>query len=208
MTRRAPRIRRRPHRPDRDRRGCGRAAGGRLRHVKAHGALYNEAVADPLAAAIVLDAIEAASATVGRPLAVVTQPGGELARLAAARGARVIAEGFVDRAYDPAGRLVPRSEPGAMHHDPDAMVVQALDLANGQVRCIDGSVHAITVESLCVHGETPGAVAAARAVRAALERQGWVVAAAVADPSDRAAGSAGPRADPYLDEAAGHSESS
>lgn len=153
------------------------AAGSHLHHVKAHGALYNEAVVDDLAAALVLEAVTHAHERYGRALAIVTQPGGVLASAAAGVGVSVVAEGFVDRAYGSSGRLVPRSRPGAVHHDPAAMVRQALDLVRGRVRSSDGAHVVMVVASLCVHGDTPGAVAAARAVRGALERHGWLVTA-------------------------------
>lgn len=154
------------------------AAGGRLDHVKAHGSLYNEAVADRLAAEVVLDAVAAAQDRYGRALAVVTQPGGQLASSASRAGFAVILEGFVDRAYDSTGQLVPRTLHGAVHRDLDVMVRQALDLARGRIRSADGTVLTMPVASLCVHGDTPGAVAAARAVRGALEDHGWLISAA------------------------------
>ena len=151
--------------------------GAELAHVKAHGALYNEAVADPVAAQVVLEAVQGAAHGLGYPLAVMTQPGGELARVAAGAGLGVVAEGFADRGYLHSGQLVPRGHPAAVHEGVDAMVAQALDLAAGHVTPIDGDLVSLVVDSLCVHGDTPGAVAAARAIRTALEGQGWRVAA-------------------------------
>jgi UPF0271 protein len=146
-----------------------------LAHVKAHGSLYNEAVRDPVAAQVVTDAVLGAEHRLGYPVAVVTQPGGELAALASGQGVTVLGEGFADRAYVSTGQLVGRSEPGAVLGDIEAMVAQALGLAAGHVTPIDGPRIAVAVDSLCVHGDTPGAVAAARAIRAALEQQGWLV---------------------------------
>ena len=146
-----------------------------LAHVKAHGSLYNEAVHDPVAAQVVVDAVLGAELRLGYRVAVVTQPGGELAALAAGRGLTVLFEGFADRAYARAGQLVGRSRPGAVLGEIESMVAQALDLAAGHVTPIDGPRIAVAVDSLCVHGDTPGAVAAARAIRAALEQQGWLV---------------------------------
>src|SRR5205823_10255487 len=85
--------------------------------------------------------------------------GSALARAVAAAGLRFVAEGFADRAYTPQGRLVDRSEPGAVHHDPAMVIAQARTLAT-------------QVESLCLHGDTPGAVDLARGVRAALQSDG------------------------------------
>jgi 5-oxoprolinase (ATP-hydrolysing) subunit A len=152
-------------------------AGGALGHVKAHGALYNEAVLDPLAAAVVTEAVQVAAQRCGCPLAVVTQPAGVLAEVAAAAGLVVHAEGFVDRGYRPDGGLVPRGTPGALLPDVPAMVEQALALAGGSVATADGGRIALAVDTLCVHGDTPQALAAARAVRDALEAAGWQVVA-------------------------------
>ena len=148
-----------------------------LAHVKAHGSLYNEAVRDPVAAQVVADAVLGAEHTLGYRVAVLTQPGGELATLASRRGMTVLGEGFADRGYLSTGQLVGRSEPGAVLSDIESMVAQALDLAGGHVTPIDGPRIAVAVDSLCVHGDTPGAVAAARAIREALEAQGWEVVA-------------------------------
>ena len=148
-----------------------------LAHVKAHGSLYNEAVHDPVAAQVVADAVLGAENALGYRISVMTQPGGELARMAGGRAMVLIPEGFADRGYSSTGQLVPRGEPGAVHADTGSMVAQALDLAGGHVDPLDGPRIAVEVHSLCVHGDTPGAVAAARAIRAALEQQGWLVVA-------------------------------
>jgi UPF0271 protein len=91
----------------------------------------------------------------------------------------VIAEGFVDRGYLPDGRLVPRSQSGAVLHDVDTVVARSVRMAvDGVVEAVDGSVIDMRVESLCVHGDTPGAVEMATAVRAALVEAGLAVSAA------------------------------
>lgn len=151
--------------------------GAHLDHVKPHGSLYNEAVVDALAAELVGRAVVATSDELGRAVAVMTQPGGCLAVWAAAAGLPVLAEGFADRGYESTGRLVPRRRPGGVHTSVEVMVAQALDLARGRVRAVGGDQVPIEVVSLCLHGDTPGAVAAARAVRGALEADGWLVAA-------------------------------
>jgi UPF0271 protein len=147
------------------------SAFGPVAYVKPHGALYNTAAVDPGHAG----AVVAAVASVGE-LPVLCQPGSVLARLAAERGLRVVAEGFVDRGYQPDGRLVPRSSPGALVTDVAAVAARAVRMAvDGVVEAVDGSVIPMPVESLCVHGDTPGAVDMARAVRAALLDDGVTV---------------------------------
>ncbi len=172
-----------------------REAGGHgepLAHVKAHGSLYNDAVHDAVAAEVVAEAVLGAEHALGYRVAVLTQPGGQLARIAAGHGLVVIAEGFADRGYLSTGELVPRAEPGAVHSDAASMVAQALALAAGRVTPVDGPQIAVAVDSLCVHGDTPGAVAAARAIRAALEDAAWeVVAPAGAGGSRRRSSSSG-----------------
>jgi UPF0271 protein len=124
--------------------------GVRVRYVKPHGALYHRVRDDAEQAAAVL-AGSGALPVLGMP--------GALLTLAAEAGREVVLEGFPDRAYD-GDRLRPRERPGAVLTDDDAIVAQALRLAG-------------SVRSLCLHGDTPGAVSHARAVRAALEGAGW-----------------------------------
>jgi 5-oxoprolinase (ATP-hydrolysing) subunit A len=130
------------------------AAGTSVRYVKPHGALYHRVLDDREQAAAVL----AGSGS----LPVLAMPG-ELLRLAAADGRRVLHEGFPDRGYGADGRLVSRSEPGAVLTDADEIAARAVSLATAADPRID---------SVCVHGDTPGAVANARAVRRALEAAG------------------------------------
>ena len=146
-----------------------------LAHVKAHGALYNDAVRDERAADLLVEAVEEASRQCGYDLAVLTQPTGALAGRGRAAGLRVLDEGFVDRAYDSSGALVGRDRAGAVHVEVSTMVAQALGLAHGRVHAVDGSSLDLSVDSLCVHGDTLGAVRAAREVRAALEADGWML---------------------------------
>lgn len=133
------------------------AVGTRVAYVKPHGALYNTVVHDERQAAAVVDAV----APYGLPL--LGLPGAASLRLAAADGLQVVTEGFADRAYTPDGLLVPRSEPGAVLGDAAAVAGQALRLAP-------------QVDSLCVHGDSPGALDLARVVRAALVEAGHEVA--------------------------------
>ncbi len=144
--------------------GLARIAGSRVSYVKPHGALYHATDTDPVQA----EAMVAAVAEYDFALPVVTLPGSELARLAAGAGLRVITEGFADRAYQPSGRLVPRSEPGGVLHDPVLIAERVVTMARGTVQAADGTMLEIDVESICVHGDTPGAVQIAVAVREAL----------------------------------------
>ena len=153
------------------------AAGADIRYVKPHGALYNRIVIDPVQARAVARAIGDHAARTGRPLPVLGL-GGEIADAAAEAGLPFVREAFLDRAYTPEGALVPRGEPGAVLHSADAVAARAVRLVReGVVEAIDGTLVEAGAASLCVHGDTPEAVAMARAVRAALEREGVVIRA-------------------------------
>ncbi|GLZ05788.1 UPF0271 protein [Actinomadura sp. NBRC 104412] len=150
--------------------GIARAEGGRVAYVKPHGALYNRIVRDPEQARAVVDAVRAYDP--GLPL--LTLPGSAV--FGVADGLTVVAECFADRAYTPEGRLVSRREPGAVIHDREAVVGRAVRMATrGSVVAVDGSEVALDARSICVHGDTPGAVELARAVRAALAEAGVTV---------------------------------
>jgi UPF0271 protein len=149
-----------------------RAEGTSVSYVKPHGALYNAIVHHEAQARAVVDGVRAASPD----LAVLGLPGSVFLRLAAERGLRAVNEGFADRAYLPDGTLLPRSGEGAVLHDPAAVAQRALRMATDhEVVAVDGSVIVLPVESLCVHGDTAGAVDLARAVRAALASESVVV---------------------------------
>jgi UPF0271 protein len=147
-----------------------RSHGARLAHVKPHGALYNQAADDPELAR----AIARGVARVSSELVFVGLAGSQAMRhAAAAAGLRFAAEAFADRAYDGRGRLVPRSQPGSVTRDPAVAAAAALRLArDGVALAIDGSEVAVEADTLCVHGDSPGALEMARAVREALERAG------------------------------------
>lgn len=146
-----------------------RVAGTRVRYVKPHGALYATVTVDDAAA----DAVAAAVAAYDPTLPVLGPPASALAAAAEARGIGFVVEGFADRAYQPDGRLVPRAEPGSVYDHPAAAAAQAVALATQhQVTAVDGRPVAVAAESICVHGDSPGAVALARAVREALARAG------------------------------------
>jgi 5-oxoprolinase (ATP-hydrolysing) subunit A len=152
-----------------------RAHGASLRHVKPHGALYNQAVDDSALAA----AIARGASRVSRELVFVGLAGTAAMRGAAgAAGLRFAAEAFVDRAYDERGRLVSRSRPGALLSEPAAAAEAAVRLARDRVvRTLDGRELAVEADTLCLHGDNPNALGVARAVREALERAGVSVQA-------------------------------
>lgn len=151
-----------------------RAEGTRVRYVKPHGALYNDMMRDDARLEAVLRAV--AAYDVSLPVMVMatrdTQPAKHLAE---ARGVTLWFEAFADRAYDGQGRLVSRREAGAVHHDPDTIVDQALRIAQGQpLVANDGSDLVLEAQTLCVHGDNPESIAAVRAIRDALGvREPW-----------------------------------
>jgi UPF0271 protein len=152
--------------------GLCRVAGTRVRYVKPHGALYNTCVDDDAQARAVVRAVK----EYDDALPILGLPGSALLRHAEQAGLRPVSEGFADRAYTADGHLVPRSDLEALVTDADAVVERSVRLAaSGEVVAVDGSVLAMSVSSLCVHGDTPGAVDLARRVRRALERAGVVV---------------------------------
>ena len=154
--------------------GIAAAEGVRLQHVKAHGALYNMAVRSrPLA-----DAIARAAASIDRTLILLGLPGSELIEAGRQAGLRTAPEGFADRAYQPDGALVPRTRAGAVIDDTDTVVDRAVMMAQERaVIAIDGSRVSIDVETICVHGDTPGAAALALRIRQALANAGIQVRA-------------------------------
>jgi UPF0271 protein len=142
-----------------------RDAGDRVRYVKPHGALYNTIVHDTVQAAAVVDAVRRYDPT----LAVLGLPGSEWLRLAEKSGLAVITEAFADRAYAPDGRLVSRSQPGAVVHDIDIVVDRTVRMATeGMVESIGGTDVEVAPRSICVHGDTPGAVDLGYTVRKGL----------------------------------------
>ena len=150
-----------------------RAAGAEVGYLKPHGALYNRVVRDEEQAAAVVDAVLAYRRAGGRALPVLGLPGSALLAAAVAAGLPVVAEAFADRAYTPAGTLLPRTEPGAVLHDPELVVARAVRMArDGEVVAVDGTVVPVRARSLCVHGDTPGAAALAGRVREALAAAG------------------------------------
>jgi UPF0271 protein len=154
--------------------GMCRVAGTSVRYVKPHGALYNTIVHHEAQAAAVVAAVRDYSPE----LPVLGLPGSAFLREAQRAGLRTVQEFFVDRGYTPEGTLVPRAEPDALLHDPDEVTARVLRLVtDGIVVAVDGSEVAVQAASACVHGDSPGAVEMARAVRAGLEKAGVTVRA-------------------------------
>ncbi len=150
------------------------SAGTRVSYVKPHGALYNTIAVDPKQGAAVIEGIRA----VDPALALMGLAGTQILAQAAEAGLPTIAEAFADRGYRPDGQLVSRRDPGAVLHDPDAVAARMLRLATeGEVEAADGSVLRLRADSICVHGDSPGAVAMAARIRAVLLAGGVTIAA-------------------------------
>ncbi len=156
--------------------GLAAAAGTTVRYVKPHGALYNTIAHDERQARDVIAAIR----EIDPGLGLVALAGSPLLGWAEAQGLRAVAEAFADRAYTPQGTLVSRREPGAVLHDAQDVAERMLRLAEeGVVTAIDGSTVRIRAESVCVHGDSPGAVGMARQVRERLSQAGVTIASFV-----------------------------
>ncbi|MFI8517925.1 LamB/YcsF family protein [Streptomyces sp. NPDC085481] len=151
-----------------------RAAGSKVAYVKPHGALYNRVVHDEEQAAAVVDGVLLASAGgPGAGLPVLGLPGSRLHRAAEKAGLPVVGEAFGDRAYRADGTLLPRGQEGAVVTDPAEVVERSVSMARfGVVTSHCGESVAVRARSLCLHGDTPGAVDLARRVRAQLEASG------------------------------------
>ncbi|MER5545928.1 5-oxoprolinase subunit PxpA [Streptomyces sp. NPDC002589] len=150
------------------------AAGAEVAYVKPHGALYNRTVHDAEQAAAVVAGVRMA----GGALPVLGLPGSPLLTAAEEVGLTAVPEAFADRAYTPAGTLVPRREPDAVVSDEDTVVRRALAFAmHGAVEAVDGTTVPVAARSLCVHGDTPGAARIAVRVREALTAAGVEVGA-------------------------------
>lgn len=148
--------------------GMARAEGARVTYVKPHGALYNTIVHHEEHARAVVDAVRAVG-----DLALLLLPGSRAADLAREAGIEVIGETFADRAYTPSGTLVPRRESGAVIEDPEVVAERMVRFAEtGEIEATDGTILRPDATSICLHGDTPGAVDLARAVRRGLEGAG------------------------------------
>ena len=151
-------------------------AGSAVSYVKPHGALYNAIVHHREQAKAVVDAVAAFDAT----LPVLGLPGSVFLEEAERAGLRTVAEAFADRAYTPQGTLVSRSEPGAVLSDPDAVAQRVLTMiTDGTAVAVDGSTIDVRAESICLHGDSPGAVVMAAAVSNLLRANGIDISAFV-----------------------------
>lgn len=149
------------------------AAGTTVRYVKPHGALYNAVVHHESQAAALVEAVRRYDPS----LAILGLPGSVLLELAREAGLRTVEEAFADRGYTPEGTLVPRTQSGALLHDPQEVAQRIVRLVTeGKVTAVDGTDIELSADSVCVHGDTPGAVAIATAVRDALAGSGVEIA--------------------------------
>lgn len=149
--------------------GMAKAAGTRVSYVKPHGALYNRVAVDAEQAGAVVRAIVSYDAR----LPLLGIPGSEIGRQAKLAGLEFRSEAFADRAYNGDGTLVPRGAEGAILSDPQLIAERAVQIARGEaISSMEGTDLLLTPDSLCVHGDTPGAVEITRAVRTALEKAG------------------------------------
>lgn len=150
--------------------GVALSAGSAVTYVKAHGALYNQSVADPRIAELLVTVVTEFRDATGRSLAVLCLPGSRLLALAADAGLAAYGEAFADRAYTPDGQLVPRDQPGAVITDPAVSVARLKQLlGTDEIVAIDGSMIRMRARSICIHSDTRGAVQLARKLRSALE---------------------------------------
>jgi len=150
------------------------ASGSSVSYVKPHGALYNTIVSNREQAAAVAAAVQQVDAA----LPVLGMAGSAFFEEAGRVGLRTVAEAFADRAYRPDGALVSRREPGAVLRDPEAIAQRVLSMViAGEVTAVDGTRVAVSVESVCVHGDSPGAVQIAEAVRDGLAAAGIEIGA-------------------------------
>ncbi|MGS0736212.1 5-oxoprolinase subunit PxpA [Pseudomonas sp. GG8] len=151
--------------------GICRVQGGRVRYVKPHGAMYNDMMASPEQLRAVIQAIARYDAQLPLML-MATRDNSAAQALGDEFGVQLWFEAFADRAYDSAGRLVSRQLPGAVHHDPEVIIGQALTLSRGDpLRASDGSELHLKADTLCVHGDNVSSVSAVQRIRGALGEQ-------------------------------------
>ncbi|WP_313570658.1 LamB/YcsF family protein [Comamonas terrigena] len=156
--------------------GLAQAAGTTVQYVKPHGALYNTIAQDRRQAMDVIHAIKA----IDPKLVLMALAGAPLIGWARDAGLRVVAEAFADRGYTPQGALVSRREPGAVLHDENLIAQRMLTLVrDGVIEAVDGSLVRVEADSICVHGDSPGAVAIARNIRQRFEQEGVQIASFV-----------------------------
>ncbi|GGD17469.1 5-oxoprolinase subunit PxpA [Aquisalinus flavus] len=156
-----------------------------LAHVKPHGALYNHIADDLDLARLVVGVVKDTSSANGRPLALVGLADSAAKQAAEEAGLAFVGEAFVDRRYTAGGRLQPRDQSGAVIKDDHDRLTQALAIAAGKpVTTCDGNTITLNAQTLCLHGDSPGALATARAVRQALSEQGFTICPPNADLQD------------------------
>ncbi|WP_448231650.1 LamB/YcsF family protein [Microbacterium lacticum] len=149
------------------------AVGGRVAYVKPHGALYNTIARDERQSADVVAAIKA----IDPNLVLLGLAGGVVLDVASRAGLQVAAEAFADRAYQPDGQLVSRTQEGAVLHDPAAVAERMVRLADeGVIRAIDGTDVRVDARSICVHGDSPGSIAMAAETKRMLHDAGITIA--------------------------------
>lgn len=154
--------------------GFARSLGGRLAHVKPHGALYNMAAKDAALSRAIAQAVK----DFDPRLVLFGLAGSELVRAGEKAGLKVASEVFADRTYQADGSLTPRSRPNAMIRDAGTAIAQVKRMVEeGKVRSVEGTDVAVTADTLCIHGDEPGALEFARRIRAALADGGIIVAA-------------------------------
>ena len=153
--------------------GLASAVGGRVAYVKPHGALYNTIARDQRQSADVVAAIKA----IDPSLVLLGLAGGVVLDVASKAGLAVAAEAFADRAYQPDGQLVSRTQEGAVLHDPAAVAERMVRLADeGVIRAIDGTDVRVDAQSICVHGDSPGSIAMAAETKRMLQDAGITIA--------------------------------
>ncbi|WP_372966887.1 LamB/YcsF family protein [Microbacterium sp.] len=153
--------------------GLAAAVGGTVSYVKPHGALYNTIARDERQSKDVVAAIRA----IDPNLVLLGLAGGVVLDVAERAGLQVAAEAFADRAYQPDGQLVSRTEPGSVLHDPAAVAERMVRLAaDGVIRAIDGTDVPVSAQSICVHGDSPGSVAMAAETKRMLQDAGITIA--------------------------------
>ena len=156
--------------------GLAQAAGTMVKYVKPHGALYNTIAQDKRQATDVINAMKA----IDPSLVLMALAGSPLIGWARDAGLTVVAEAFADRGYTPSGALVSRREPGAVLHDEALIAQRMLTLVrDGVIEAVDGSMVRVEADSICVHGDSPGAVAIARTIRQRFEQEGVQIASFV-----------------------------
>ncbi|MFI8395332.1 5-oxoprolinase subunit PxpA [Pseudomonas sp. NPDC078863] len=150
--------------------GICKVQGGRVSYVKPHGAMYNDMMANPLQLRAVVQAVAAYDRDLPLML-MATRDNAAAQQIGDEYGVTLWFEAFADRAYDSAGRLVSRQLPGAVHHDPQTIIEQALTIARGgELIASDGSALILRANTLCVHGDNASSVAAVQRIRQALQQ--------------------------------------